>query len=494
MDTRQSARPGGRALTRRIMGVEVEYGVTFLDREVRRLRPDEIARQLFRPLVDRYASSNVFIPNGARLYLDVGSHPEYATAECDGLTQLINQEKAGDRITDRMAVAAEQTLAKEGIPGQVYLFKNNVDSVGNSYGCHENYLVDREVSLKALSRRLMPFLITRQLIAGAGKIHRPDPAAKGEPEFGPGYCLSQRADHVWEGISSATTRSRPIINTRDEPHADSHRFRRLHVIVGDSNMAEPTIALKIGSTLLVLEMIEADFGLPDLELANDIASIREISRDASGATPVQLRAGGTRTALEIQRIFLDHARRWLPVREERTDSGGAVLGTSTAELTRVVDLWQRTLDAIGSGDFSAVDTEIDWVIKRKLIDRYRDRGGLAIGDPRLAQLDLTYHDIRPGRGLFSLLQSRGLVSRWTTDAAIDAAVDRAPESTRAHLRGRILRAAGELGAPVTVDWVRHKVNRPEPQVVELQDPFATSDPQVDALIEYMTTHADTYRA
>lgn len=473
--------------TRRIMGVETEFGITCTDGEARRLRPDEIARIMFRPVVDKYASSNIFISNGSRLYLDVGSHPEYATAECDNLTQLINYEKAGDVIADRMAVAAEQTLEKEGIGGQVYLFKNNVDSVGNSYGCHENYLVGRGMPLKSLGRRLMPFLITRQLICGAGRIYHPNPLHKGEA-FPLGFCISQRADHVWEGVSSATTRSRPIINTRDEPHADSHTYRRLHVIVGDANMAEPTIALKMGSTLLVLEMIEAEFGLPNLELANDIASIREISRDFTGSTPLALKDGSTITALEIQQLVFSYAQKWLEVRPEPEFSG-----TSNAEMAQVIDLWGRMLEAIKTQDFSAVDTEIDWVIKKKLIERYQQRGGMELGDPRLAQIDLTYHDIRPGRGLFSLLQSKGLIKRWTTDEAIEVAVVQAPATTRAHLRGQILATADKLGAAVTIDWMRHKVNRPEPQLVELSDPFEVHNAEVEQLIAYMEENAEFYR-
>ncbi|AJE67435.1 Pup--protein ligase [[Brevibacterium] flavum] len=476
------------ALTRRIMGIETEYGLTFVDGDSKKLRPDEIARRMFRPIVEKYSSSNIFIPNGSRLYLDVGSHPEYATAECDNLTQLINFEKAGDVIADRMAVDAEESLAKEDIAGQVYLFKNNVDSVGNSYGCHENYLVGRSMPLKALGKRLMPFLITRQLICGAGRIHHPNPLDKGE-SFPLGYCISQRSDHVWEGVSSATTRSRPIINTRDEPHADSHSYRRLHVIVGDANMAEPSIALKVGSTLLVLEMIEADFGLPSLELANDIASIREISRDATGSTLLSLKDGTTMTALQIQQVVFEHASKWLEQRPEPEFSG-----TSNTEMARVLDLWGRMLKAIESGDFSEVDTEIDWVIKKKLIDRFIQRGNLGLDDPKLAQVDLTYHDIRPGRGLFSVLQSRGMIKRWTTDEAILAAVDTAPDTTRAHLRGRILKAADTVGVPVTVDWMRHKVNRPEPQSVELGDPFSAVNSEVDQLIEYMTVHAESYRS
>lgn len=193
---------------RRIMGIEVEYGIACVADSTKRLGPEETARYMFRPVIEEWGSSNIFHPNASRLYLDVGSHPEIATAECDSLRQLIAYEHAGDRIVDQLAIDAEANLARDGIGGQVYLFKNNLDTVGNSYGCHENYLVSRDVVLKHLGRDILAFLITRQLIAGAGHI------VDGK------FQLSQRADHVWEGVSSATTRSRPIINTRDEPHAD----------------------------------------------------------------------------------------------------------------------------------------------------------------------------------------------------------------------------------------------------------------------------------
>ncbi|MGO3189453.1 MAG: proteasome accessory factor PafA2 family protein, partial [Corynebacterium variabile] len=301
--------------TRRITGLETEFGITSVLDSHRRLGPDEVARYLFAPVVDRYRSSNIYWRNGSRVYLDVGAHPEYATAECDSLHQLVAYDRSGEVIFHRLAEQCEQTLAERGIGGKVYLLKNNTDSLGNSYGCHENFLVSRDVPLKALSAQLLPFLVTRQLICGAGKISVPAPGAPNE-NFGPGFCLSQRSDHVWEGVSSATTRSRPIINTRDEPHADSARYRRLHVIVGDSNMSETTTALKVGSALLVLEMIEAGVELPDFELSNEIRSIREISRDFTGATPLDLRNGRTASALGIQKAFHAAAVDWLDQREE----------------------------------------------------------------------------------------------------------------------------------------------------------------------------------
>jgi proteasome accessory factor A len=232
-------------------------------------------------------SSNVFLRNGARLYLDVGSHPEYATPECDSAVDLVTHDKAGERILEGLLMDAERRLREEGIAGDIYLFKNNTDSAGNSYGCHENYLVGRQGEFSRLADVLIPFLVSRQIVVGAGKVLQTPRGAV--------YCVSQRAEHIWEGVSSATTRSRPIINTRDEPHADAERFRRLHVIVGDSNMSETTTLLKIGATDLVLRMVEAGVTMRDLTLENPIRAIREISHDLTGRRKVKL-ANGRRPA------------------------------------------------------------------------------------------------------------------------------------------------------------------------------------------------------
>ena len=447
------------------MGVETEFGVAAYDGSRQVLTPEEVARYLFRPVVAQHRSSNVFTSNASRLYLDVGSHPEYATAECDSLSQLLAYDKAGERIFHQLSQQCDEALRNDGFAGSTYLFKNNVDSRGNSYGAHENYLISRELALKSFGQQLLPFLVTRQLICGAGKI------------AGDKFVISQRADQVWEGVSSATTRTRPIINTRDEPHGDSHRFRRMHVIVGDSNMSEPTFALKVGSMLLVIEMLEAGFDLPDMELADPIAHIRDIAADPTGAIELTLAAGGTVTALEVQQRTLDAAKRWL---EQRPDEG-----TPNEEMARVVDLWARVLDAIATQDFSGVDTEIDWVIKRKLLTQFKDRLGCGWDHPKLAQIDLTYHDINPQRGLFYLLERKGLAARWIEDAAIEHAVDNPPATTRAAVRGEFLTAVRERGLAHNVDWVHLKVNRPEPRTVELQDPFANADDAAADLISWV---------
>ncbi|UIZ93145.1 Pup--protein ligase [Corynebacterium sp. CNCTC7651] len=458
------------AYPRRIMGVETEFGVTAYRDGKTVLTPEEVARYLFRPVVSKHRSSNIFTQNASRLYLDVGSHPEFATAECDSVSQLLAYDKSGEYLYSQLAEQAVEALAADRIAADVFLFKNNVDSMGNSYGTHENYLISRELVLKSFGKQLLPFLVTRQLICGAGMIK------KGE------FVISQRADQVWEGVSSATTRTRPIINTRDEPHGDSRRFRRMHVIVGDSNMSEPTFALKVGSTLLVIEMLEAGFELDDVELDNPIAHIRPIASDPTGSTEMLLKDGRTVTALEIQQATLDAAKRWLEVRPDE--------GTPNEEMGRIVDLWQRTLDAIASQDFSGVDTEIDWVIKRKLLTQFKDRLGVEWGHPKLKQIDLTYHDINRQRGLFYLLERKGLAKRWITDEDIAAAATTPPQTTRAALRGRFLDAVQEAGTDYNVDWVHLKVNRPEPQTVDLLDPFVTEDQRVDDLIDYVRAHAE----
>ena len=447
------------------MGVETEFGVAAYDGSRQVLTPEEVARYLFRPVVAQHRSSNVFTANASRLYLDVGSHPEYATAECDSLSQLLAYDKAGERIFHQLSQQCDEALRNDGFAGSTYLFKNNVDSRGNSYGAHENYLISRELALKSFGQQLLPFLITRQLICGAGKI------------AGDTFVISQRADQVWEGVSSATTRTRPIINTRDEPHGDSHRFRRMHVIVGDSNMSEPTFALKVGSMLLVIEMLEAGFDLPDMELVDPIAHIRDIAADPTGATELTLAAGGTVTALEVQQRTLEAAKRWLTQRPDE--------GTPNEEMARVVDLWTRVLDAIATQDFSGVDTEIDWVIKRKLLTQFKDRLRCGWDHPKLAQIDLTYHDINPDRGLFYVLERKGLAARWIDDTAIEEAVDNPPATTRAAIRGEFLTVVRERGLAHNVDWVHLKVNRPEPRTVELLDPFATTDDAAADLISWV---------
>jgi proteasome accessory factor A len=450
---------------KRIFGIENEYGVTCTFHGQRRLSPDEVARYLFRRVVSWGRSSNVFLKNGARLYLDVGSHPEYATPECDSLAGLVAHDKAGERILEGLVVDAEKRLHDEGIAGDIYLFKNNTDSAGNSYGCHENYLVGRHGEFSRLADVLIPFLVTRQLICGAGKVLQTPRGAV--------YCISQRAEHIWEGVSSATTRSRPIINTRDEPHADAERYRRLHVIVGDSNMNESTTMLKVGSADLVLRMIEHGVTFRDLTLENPIRAIREISHDLTGTRSVRLAAGRTATGLEIQREYFSRAIDFVG----RTGEDDAA--------KRVLELWGRALDAIEQQDLSMIDRDIDWATKYQLIERYRGKHDLPLSSPRVAQLDLAYHDISRQRGLYYLLQRKHAVERVVSDLAVFEAKSVPPQTTRAKLRGDFIRRAQEKRRDFTVDWVHLKLNDQAQRTVLCKDPYRSVDERVEKLISSM---------
>ncbi|MFC8303388.1 Pup--protein ligase [Specibacter sp. NPDC057265] len=450
-------------MDRRIFGIETEFGVAYSAPGKRPLSPEEVARYLFRKVVSWGRSSNVFLPNGSRLYLDVGSHPEYATAECDGIGQLIAHDKAGEAILHELVQEAQERLEQEGYSGKVFLFKNNVDSAGNSYGSHENYLITRKGEFSRLADILIPFLVTRQLISGAGKVL---PAQQGGK-----YAFSQRADHIWEGVSSATTRSRPIINTRDEPHADAELYRRLHVIAGDSNMSQTTTMLKIGSVDLILRMVEAGTIMPDLRLENPIRSIREISHDITGRHPLKLADGRTINAIELQRQYLGRAAAFVQAN-----------GAHHELVPKVLELWERTLDAVESGNHASIDTEIDWAIKAKLLGAYAQRHGLEWGSPQVAQLDLRYHDISPERGLFNMLERRGAAAQVIGQDEVRDAVDRAPATTRAALRGQFVTAARDSGRDYTVDWVHLKLNDRSHQTVLCKDPFSSTDPRVDALI------------
>jgi proteasome accessory factor A len=452
-------------MDRRIFGLENEYGVTCTFHGQRRLSPDEVARYLFRRVVSWGRSSNVFLRNGARLYLDVGSHPEYATPECDNVVDLVVHDKAGERTLEGLLVDAERRLREEGIAGDIYLFKNNTDSAGNSYGCHENYLVGRQGEFGRLADVLIPFLVTRQIICGAGKVLATPRGAV--------FCVSQRAEHIWEGVSSATTRSRPIINTRDEPHADAERFRRLHVIVGDSNMSETTTLLKAGSTDLVLRLVEAGIVLRDLTLENPIRAIREVSHDPTGRRKVRLANGREASALEIQEEYLGKARDFV------------VRRGADPIATRVLDLWERTIKAVSTGDLSLVDREIDWIIKYQLIERYRAKHGLALSSPRVAQIDLAYHDVNRNRGLYYLLERRGLVERVARDLDIFEAKSVPPQTTRARLRGEFIKRAQEKRRDFTVDWVHLKLNDQAQRTVLCKDPFRAVDDRVEKLIASM---------
>ncbi|HSK97069.1 MAG TPA: Pup--protein ligase [Euzebyales bacterium] len=451
-------------MDRRIFGIEVEYGVTCTFRGQRRLSPDEVARYLFRRVVSWGRSSNVFLENGARLYLDVGSHPEYATPECDSVSSVVAHDKAGERILESLVEQAEQRLHEEGIAGTIFLFKNNTDSAGNSYGSHENYLVSRVGEFQKLADTLIPFLVSRQVYAGAGKVLQTPRGAL--------YSIAQRAEHIWEGLSSATTRSRPIINSRDEPHADAERYRRLHVIVGDSNMSEYATWLKLATADLVLRMIEAGTVMRDLSLDNPIRAIREISHDMTCQRRVRLEGGRELSALDIQRTYLERVARYLQ------HSG------SDPYTDHVLAEWARVLDTLET-DPLKLSRECDWVAKYHLVEDYRRRHDLPLSHARVAMLDLQYHDVNRRRGLYYMLQRRNKTDRIVDDAEIRRAMRTPPQTTRAKLRGEFIRQAKRKRRDFTVDWVHLKLNDQAQRTVLCKDPFRSEDERVQKLIASM---------
>ena len=449
-------------MERRIFGIENEYGVTCTLRGQRRLSPDEVARYLFRRVVSWGRSSNVFLENGARLYLDVGSHPEYATPECDSLEDAVAHDKAGERILEGLVTGAEERLEEEGIRGEIYVFKNNTDSAGNSYGCHENYLVSRHKDFHRTVDVLIPFLVTRQIFLGAGKLT--------QTPRGTAFSIAQRADHIWEGVSSATTRSRPIINTRDEPHADAEKYRRLHVIAGDSNMSEYATFVKIGTMVALLQMIERDVVFRDLTLENPIRAIREVSHDITCSRKIRLANGRELSALDIQWEYLDRVMRF------------ARRPGFPAEVQRAIDRWEHLLTGLEK-DPMTLHREVDWVMKYRLLVRYSEVRGLPMSDPRISMMDLAYHDVDRSRGLYYLLESKGLTDRVVTDEKVAEAVITPPQTTRAKLRGAFIRAAKAHKRDFTVDWVHLKLNDQAQRTVMCKDPFKSKDERVEKLIE-----------
>ena len=446
------------------MGLETEYGVTCVVDGQRRLSPDEVARYLFRKVVVWGRSSNVFLPNGGRLYLDVGSHPEYATAECDNLSDLIKQDQAGDRIVEELAVSAEIRLNAEGIKGQIHLFKNNMDAAGNSYGCHENFSVSRKKNFEEVTESIIPFLITRQIFCGAGKWISSSKGAN--------FQISQRAEHMWESVSSATTRSRPIINTRDEPHADPDEYRRLHIIVGDSNMSETTTVLKVATTELMLRAAELGLLKDKFTIENPIKTIREISNDLKFRNSFRLSSGREITALQMQNEMYNIVLS-MPGLDEILEK---------PFYRYALNLWRRSLDALESQDFSLVDMELDWMIKRKFMNSYKEKHQLNDMDSRLILLDISYHNIRKDRGLFYILEKSGMAKTLITNNDVNSAMENPPETTRAALRGRFIKVAQEKKRDFTVDWVNLKINDQQQSSIACKDPFKNIDERVDKLI------------
>ena len=406
---------------------------------------------------------NAVLSNGARYYVD-HAHPEYSSPECINALQAVLFDKAGERILLRSMEAAARSLPN----GQgIVVYKNNSDGKGNSYGTHENYLMDRAVPFGRIVQHVMPHFVTRQLFTGAGKVGTEAASTNGIDVT---YQLSQRADFFEEEVGLETTLKRPIVNTRDEPHADAERYRRLHVIAGDSNMSEYATYVKVGTVVALLQMIERDTVFRDLTLENPIRAIREIAHDITCRRKVRLAHGRELSALDIQWEYFERVSKFA------RNPGFA------PEVQAAVDRWEHLLTGLEKDPLS-LDREVDWVIKYRLLERYREQRGLALSHPRLAMLDLSYHDVDRARGVYNMLARQDMVDRVLSDGEISRAAVLAPQTTRARLRGEFIKAAKAKRRDFTVDWVHLKLNDQAQRTVLCKDPFKSHDERVDRLIE-----------
>lgn len=379
------------------------------------VRGFEVEGERERPGPEYNRLLNKLLSNGGRLYVD-GAHPEYSTPECTNPRELMAFERAGERVLADCLRALALTRGGE----KFLLYKNNTDGKGNSYGYHENYLLARSVPFDQIVRMLLPFLVTRQIYAGAGKVGA-------ENQTGPtDYQISQRADFFECLVDLNTMVKRPIINTRDEPHADPAKYRRLHVIVGDANMAELSTYLKLGTTAIVLELLEANAEFPNLDLEDPIRAIKELSRDLDMKGTLKLADGRVTSAIGIQRAYLKTAMDFYACHE-------------LTQITKdVLVRWEEALDKLERDPMLLV-RELDWVAKRQMIRSYMERRGCGWNDPRVLLLDLQYHDVRPERGLYYTLERSNLIDRLLQDSEIAEAVHTAPLNTRAYFRGNCLK-------------------------------------------------------
>jgi proteasome accessory factor PafA2 len=483
----------------KVMGTEVEYGITVQnDRDfdpisscvllVNAYREDHDAKILWdydqeNPLADargfqvegeKYTPNqqeniarNKTLMNGARYYVD-HAHPEYSCPEVTNPRDLVVHEKAGERVLDQSRREANALLPEGTL---MLIHKNNSDGKGNSYGSHENYLMDRRTSFKQIVEHLMPFFVTRQVYSGAGKVGSENRAQPCD------YQLSQRADFFETEVALDTMVKRPIINTRDEPHADREKYRRLHVIVGDANMSEPTIFLRNGATALVLAMIE-DGAIPrSFTLRDPVRAIKEVSHDPTCRREIQLDAGKKITAVQLQREYCDLATRYV---------GQTELDPSYKD---VVEMWQRVLESLERDPMELAD-EIDWVAKKAMMEGFMERKGLDWGSPQVRLLDLQFHDLRPDKGLYFLLERQGRVKRLVADAEIEAAIHEPPDDTRAYFRGQCLkRYAGEVFG-VNWDSISFGIGDEPIKRILMAEPLKGTRAHVEDLLEGSPRAAD----
>jgi len=415
---------------------------------------------------------NAVLTNGARYYVD-HAHPEFSTPECADALEVVRYDKAGEEVLRRSMTAVGRVLP----PGQsIVVYKNNSDGKGNSYGTHENYLMDRAVPFARIAHLITPHFVTRQVFTGAGKVGTETAGASGRDVW---FQLSQRAEFFEEEVGLETTLKRPIVNTRDEPHADPQRYRRLHVIVGDANLAEVATFLKVGTTALVLALIEDDaFEGLDLTLANPVKAIRQVSFDPTLRATVELADGRSATALSVQWELFGLARKYAE------DRGLACLGDEAVG-QEVLRRWEDVLQGLET-DPVTVARKVDWAAKLQLLEGYRDRHGLDWDDHRLAAVDLQYHDLRPERSLFARLDTERLVD----PVDVESAVTDPPRRTRAYFRGQCLRRWSSAVASANWDSLVFDLGTDPLRRVPMMDPLRGTADHVEELLATSASPSD----
>jgi proteasome accessory factor PafA2 len=427
----------------------------------------QVDGEKYTPNQQENIARNKTLINGARYYVD-HAHPEYSSPEVTNARDLVIHEKAGERIVE-VSRREANTLLPEG--AEMLIHKNNSDRKGNSYGCHENYLMDRRTSFKRIVEHLLPFFVSRQIYCGAGKVGSEN---RGNPCD---YQISQRADFFETEVALDTMVKRPIINTRDEPHADRDRYRRLHMIVGDSNMSEYTIYLRNGVTALILSMIEDGAITRDLSLRDPVRAIKEVSHDTTLQVELQLDNGKKLTALQIQREFLEMAQEY---------ASGQDLDPITLD---VLDKWAHVLDTLDR-DPEELREQIDWIAKKHLIENFMSRKGLEWEDPQVRMLDLQYHDSRPDKGLYYMLERQGRMERIVTDEEINAAVHTPPSDTRAYFRGECLRRYPQEVFGVNWDSISFGFDDEPVKRIMMSEPLKGTKTYVEELLEKSPTAAE----
>ena len=428
---------------------------------LRDARGFEVEGERERPGPEYNRALNKLLANGGRLYVD-GAHPEYSTPECSTARELVAYERAGELVAAKCLEAMNRTTE-----GYV-LYKNNSDGKGNSYGYHENYLMNRSVPFDVILHGLLPFFVSRPIVAGAGKVGAENGAAPAA------YQISQRAD-FFECVADLNTMvKRPLVNTRDEPHADPARFRRLHVIVGDANMAELSTYLKVGTTAIVTHMLDEGHDVPSFELENPVDAVKIVSRDLTVKADLKLVRGGATNALAIQRAYLRAAHEFYACRE---------LSPATKD---VLVRWENVLDKL-ERDPRQLTAELDWVAKREMIESYVDRKGCGWDDPRVALMDLQYHDVRPDKGLYYTLERSRRIERLLDDGEIARAERHAPRGTRAYFRGACLRKFPHQIYGASWTSVLFDVGDVSVKRVPLMDPLRGTQDLTNELLEGVET-------